>query len=454
MLNRAYGPPLGQPALTLARVPLIGGIPREVLADVQGADWSPDGRDLAIIREVQGHHRLEYPVGRVLYETDHALRNPRVSPKGDRVAFVDWTPEGFAVSVVDLRGSRKVLSGGWSIISKSLAWSPDGSEVWFTGDIYRLGSIGGQSPTLHAVTLKGRDRLVMSLPEFLNVHDISGDGRVLMAIGTMRSEVFCLRPGETHERNLSWHESSDLQGLSRDGQSLLIVENVEQAAYLRKTDGSPAVQLGEPAESLSPDARWAVAANRKPFAGRITLIPTGAGEPRVLDIPKIRVLDTSWFPDGERLLLRGAEEGRAARMWSIGLDGTPPRAITEEGMTCGQLISPDGKLIVCPGAKGATLLPVEGGEARPIRGWREDDRAYQWSPEGRFLYVGPSGPSSAKVSRLDLATGRREPWREITVADPTGVIAHIVPFITPDGRAYAYDVWRSLNDLYLVQGLK
>ncbi len=46
---------------TLARMPLGGGAPREVLEDVREADWSPDGEGLAIIREVDGKERLEYP---------------------------------------------------------------------------------------------------------------------------------------------------------------------------------------------------------------------------------------------------------------------------------------------------------------------------------------------------------------------------------------------------------
>src|SRR6185503_12479553 len=50
---------------TLARMPLAGGAPREVLQDVYYADWSPDGKSLAVVRSVDGRFRLEYPIGRV-----------------------------------------------------------------------------------------------------------------------------------------------------------------------------------------------------------------------------------------------------------------------------------------------------------------------------------------------------------------------------------------------------
>ena len=54
---------------TLARMPLVGGAPREVLESVQWADWSPDGAQFAVVRDVGGRNRLEYPIGKVLYES-------------------------------------------------------------------------------------------------------------------------------------------------------------------------------------------------------------------------------------------------------------------------------------------------------------------------------------------------------------------------------------------------
>ena len=45
---------------TLARVPLVGGAPREVMENVEWADWSPDGSTLAIVRQEQGRHRRSF----------------------------------------------------------------------------------------------------------------------------------------------------------------------------------------------------------------------------------------------------------------------------------------------------------------------------------------------------------------------------------------------------------
>jgi serine/threonine protein kinase len=74
---------------TLARMTLSGGAPREIQESVRQADWSPDGSELAIIREVGGKDRLEYPIGHVLREVSGSLSDLRFSPNGDRIAFFE-----------------------------------------------------------------------------------------------------------------------------------------------------------------------------------------------------------------------------------------------------------------------------------------------------------------------------------------------------------------------------
>ena len=245
---------------TLSRAPLASGAPRAMLEDVQSADWAPDGGSLTVIRNVGGRTRLEFPIGKPLYETGGWVSHPRVSPDGAVVAFVDHPlqgDDGGSISVVDATGKKRDLTKGWYSL-QGLAWASKGTEVWFTG------TKTGVARSLYAVSLAGAERLVARIPGTLTLHDVSSMGRVLLARETWRRELMGLRAGETRERNLSWQDYSYPAALSDDGETLLFDEEGEAGGYnyavfIRKTDGSPAVKLGPKlAVALSPDGKWVV----------------------------------------------------------------------------------------------------------------------------------------------------------------------------------------------------
>jgi len=155
------------PVGTLARVPLEGGAPREILENVLLADWTPDGRDLAVVREIAGSSRLEFPVGKVLYETNGLIQSIRFSPKGDRLAV----SVGGEVLLVDLSGKVTSLARARA---SNVAWRSDGSEVWFGA------TREGQKIAIRAVDLAGRVRVVRSETGGIFLHDVSKEGRVLV----------------------------------------------------------------------------------------------------------------------------------------------------------------------------------------------------------------------------------------------------------------------------------
>ncbi|MDL1951589.1 hypothetical protein FBQ97_17495, partial [Acidobacteria bacterium ACD] len=179
---------------TLARAPLAGRAPRELLEGVQDADWAPDGETLCVVRDVDGRNRLELPAGTVLYETEGWLSHPRVSPKGDLVAFMEhplrWDDRGF-VSVVDVAGKgKRVASQTWQSAG-GLAWGPDGREIWFTG------APEGAGRELHATTPDGKERVVLRVSGNLTLQDVSRDGRALVSDDKWRRRVFYAgAPGE------------------------------------------------------------------------------------------------------------------------------------------------------------------------------------------------------------------------------------------------------------------
>ena len=447
-----------QPGRTLARVPLGGGAPREVLENVDGADWGPDGSSLLVLRRSGPRVTIELPIGKVLYEAA-VIQSARVSPQGDRVAFTEHPFVGDHrgdVGVVDRAGKKTTLAAGWEDLG-GLAWSPDGREVWFAG------SMAGADRHLYAVTLSGQQRLVARVPGNLVLQDIAPDGRVLVSHGMVRPITLALAPGEAKERDLTWLDFSIAADLSADGKTLLFSEQgvaggPQYAVYARGTDGGPAVRLGKGnAQALSPDGQWALALDLTP-PHHLVLLPTGPGESRHLPRHSITSFQGAVFmPDGKAVLVVGAEPGRAPRSYIQDLAGGPPRPITPEGVfVFGNGISPDGRFVAGSTGTESRIYPLDGGEPRPIPGLRPGELPLRWASDGT-LYVRPPfgvGGLPMKIDRLDIATGRRQPWKELAPADLAGVTGVITIILTPDARSYAYTYISRLSNLYLVEGLK
>jgi eukaryotic-like serine/threonine-protein kinase len=443
---------------TLARMPLGGGAPREILEDIQWADWSPDGSQLAIVRDFNGRNRLEYPPGKVLYETGGWISHPRISRKGDMVAFIDHPIQGDSiggVAVVDLSGNKRSLSQSYGGGAVGLAWSPKGDEVWVTA------TLSGLDRSIFAVPLSGKERLVTRVPADLTLQDVMPDGRVLLARDSWRRGLIVRRAEDATERDFTWLDWSYPVTLSNDGQTLLFREEGEAggptyAVYLRKTDGSAAVRLGDGQSlALSPDGKWALAC-RGDTQTDLYLLPTGPGEPRQLNGHDIIHNAAQWFADGKRILIAGIEANHGLRLYVQDIDPDRLVAVTPEG-TNGSFfaLSPDGSRVAAVGPdEKAYLFPLPSGEPRPIKGLEPGEMPVKWSSDGRFLYIYKSGELPAKVYRVDIESGSRTLWKPLMPPDPAGVefVGPVLP--TPDGKSYVYGYRRLLSDLYLVEGLQ
>ncbi len=441
---------------TLAVAPLSGGAPREILENVEDADWAPDGKELAVIHQVAGRYRLELPIGKVLSDSVGWMSHPRVSPDGTLVAFFDH-PLRFdnrgTLIVVDRSGKKRMQSPEEDSES-GLAWAPDGKEVWYSAG---HGLSGGD---VFAIDLRGRRRVLYRATGDVTLLDVSRDGRTLLARQGNQREMRCLRPGETQERDLSWLDWTYPRDISPDGSVVLFDESgvgggPGYSAFMRKTDGSPAVRLGEGnGQALSPDGKLVISIPVTP-PYRIVLLPTGAGQPRRLG-GGVDVHLARWLPDGKRIVCEGHEAGRGTRLFVQDLAGGEPRAITPEGVRLfdGREISSDGRSIVAIGSdQKAYVYPLEGGEPKPVPGWVENDEMCGWTDDDRALLVYAHGELPAKVVRLDLATGKRQPFREVLPTDPAGVVTIVPILFSPDGRSYVYSYPRILSQLYVGEGL-
>jgi eukaryotic-like serine/threonine-protein kinase len=448
---------------TLARVPLSGGTPREVLDNVQDADWSADGDALAVVRYVPetSHWRLEYPVGKVLLDGIDWISHPKISRDGKWIAFADHENPGGddegAVAVIAADGSDngkdKKLATGWESL-EGILWSPAGDEIWFTS------SPNGSALNLRAVTLTGKQRTITNVPGGMWLEDIR-NGTVLMEAHQERIGIRGLAPGAKEEKELGWFGWSVVRDISRDGHKVLFEEEGDgggpnYTVYLRDTDGSPPVKIGEGLSgALSPDAKFAVTRSAK--GGPLNLVPTGAGEARVLTHDAVSYGTVRFLPDGKHLLASGIEKGHGARDYLIDVGSGDSKPITPEGIA-GVDLSPDGKSTVVLGPDRAWgVWPLEGGGFRPIPGLDVKYYVADWSPDGGSVYVASSHGDEEKIAhvlKVNVATGKMEPWKNFGAEAGAGLSEVGAPLFSHDGTAYAYVYIRSLSEAYVVTGLK
>ncbi|HEX4440595.1 MAG TPA: protein kinase [Thermoanaerobaculia bacterium] len=439
---------------TLARVPLAGGAPREVVENVQDADWSPDGKQLAVVNHAGARARLEYPVGTVMAESSGWIDQARISPDGRNIAFYDHPERGENAGrliILDVAKKRRT-EGPFVPGTAGLVWTRDG-DVLITGGPSRLLRV---SPS-------GKIRNTRGLGVGFVPEDLSRDGTLLAKHYNWRREMVGLAPAEDRERNLTWLDWSFPNTLSADGTTVLFDEQDrprgEYLCYVRRTDGSAAVLLGQAKGlDLSPDKRWALTTNTA--ADELTLIPTAAGSPKKIAKANLTYQLGEFFPDGKTILLWGNEPGRASRLYVQGVDEARPRPITREGFGLsavgGRAISPDGRAIGVRGIDGRVyIIPTDGStEPRLLPGAHVDEISWGWTEDGKSIYVAATGSMPLRIELCDVATGERRLWKEIVPPDPAGVLAIGPIYIAADGRSYIYSYRRQLDELFLIKGVQ
>jgi eukaryotic-like serine/threonine-protein kinase len=445
---------------TLARVPLSGGTPREVLDYVQDADWSPNGDAMAVVRYVpeNSHWRLEYPVGKVLFDSINWISNPKISPDGKWIAFADHENTGgddegsVAVIGADGKEKEKKLSSGWESM-EGILWSPAGDEIWFTS------ADNGAALNPRAVTLAGKIRPITNVPGGVWLQDMR-NGAALVVTHQQRIGIRGLAPAGKEEHELGWFGWSLVRDISRDGHKIVFEEEgngggPNYTVFLRDTDGSPPARIGEGnAEAISPDSKWVI--TRPAKGGPLFLVPTGAGESRQLTHDTVSYNGVRFLPDGKRLLASGIEAGHGRRDYLIDLSNGDSKPLTPEGVA-GLRLSPDGRTAAVLGPDGKWgVWPIDGGGGmRNIPGLDSSLRVTGWSTDGKSVYVSSSrSEQTAKVYRVDIATGKMEPWRTFGAGVGAGITETGAPMFSADGTAYAYVYVQILSNAYVVTGLK
>lgn len=445
---------------TLARVPLSGGTPREVLDNVGDADFAADGDNMAVVRYIpeNNHWRLEYPVGKVLLDTINWISHPKISPNGKWIAFADHeNPDGddegsLAVIAADGQGKERKLSSGWTSL-QGILWSPAGDEVWFTS------TNTGSASNPRAVSLSGKLRPITNVPGGMWLED-SRNNDVLTVTNHQRLGIRGKGPGAKEEVELGWFGWSELRDISRDGKKILFEEEGDgggpnYTVFLRDTDGSPPARIGTGvAGAISPDGKWVVTKPAK--GGPISLVPTGAGESRQLTHDNVSYQGARFMPDGKHLLTTGIEPGHGGRDYLVDLTTGDSKPITPEGIA-GREVSPDGKNIAVRGPDGKVgIWAIGEGKFQAIPGLPANYGLLSWTEDGGSVYVAPrkARAKSALVSRVDIHTGKMEPWKTFGEQTGAGVSSIVPPHLSADGNAYAYLYVRVLSEAYVVKGLR
>jgi len=439
---------------TLARVPLAGGMPREIADSVLRADFMPNGTDLAIVRYTNGKYRIEAPIGNLLYDTARPIASMRVGPDG-RIAFIEQITGKDMLTLID---NRKIdpIAAGWSHGTTGLVWHPNGNEIWLTG------TDTAAPPALYSVTLDGNMRLVHRLTGSMKLYDVSSAGRFLLTNGVWRAALEYQAPGDSVEHDVSWLDWSIAADLSPDGKTILFNETREgggdkQGIYIRRIDAPTPVRIGDGlGDGLSPDGRWVLCHN----GGKLVLLPTGTGEARELKVGGPFDYGAAWLPDSRRVVIGGNVDGKGYQLHLVDTLDETSKAITTDSVIGDAYrafaISPDGRFVAGITAQQTMALYSIDGSAptAPVAAAEKGEVPITFSADGTMLYVYRPTALPAQIVRITLATGAREPWKQFTPPDPGGVYKISPVFITPDARAYAYDALRTQSDLYVVEGLR
>ena len=442
---------------TLSEVPVSGGTPRPITERAYSADYGPDGTLQAVSHETASSACvLEFPIGKqVAQSTGGYFDHLRVSPDGKRIAFdehpVNGDDRGW-VSVVDRDGKVTKLTEEFSE-AQGLAWKSN-EEIWFTA------SRNSEAPHLMAVNMSGKQRELLSAPSMLRLQDIAADGRVLLSTEEELYTISVVDPTGKPTPHFEVYNGSIAYDISHDGTAVLIEEfgagsdSLYQAIY-RKTDGSAPVVLGKGASpTFSVDGKSA-SANLLTTPPALVIYPIGIGQTRTIPLPGLAVSRYSMvLPDNKHALVGGAPPNGPFHAYMVDLDDGSMHLWGPDGFIP-EAISPDGKRAAGLNVlSGQTIIyNLETKQATPLPPLGPKETMQGWTADGAALLLTDHDPTSAWVTRLDLATGKRTLLKKVESPDKAGAFeSHLM--VSDDGKAYAFEQSASRSTLWVVDGVK
>jgi serine/threonine protein kinase len=440
---------------TLARMYMTGGtVPREIASDVHGADWSPDGNALCVLHADQSGDKIDYPLGTTVYRVAMPawLSDVRISPKGDRIAFIVHPDRG------DDRGSVTVIDTAGAIIFNSANWSGIYGLVWKNNEELLVSALPQQEKTsrqLFAIDLHGTARMVMEVPGELTVYDIAANGSMLVTLNQRNIMLGAVTNGEQHD--LSWLDRSILDRFTADGSAILFHEGGQGggplgSTYLGRLDGSPALRLSEGyGVDISPDGKWVMTViPEKP--PRYRIVPTGPGEAwNVAAGGLSKVSPLGFRRDGKKLVWLANKDSEDARMYETDFAGQNARPIAPPGHVP-VVVSLNGRYEIRKANGSVVLWDHVRNAGEPITTIQPTDMVAGVADDGPWAFIAaPSSGHIFEIARLNVRTGARIQVAAIVMSDMTGVRGLNRLAVSPDGKTVAYSYTRHLSQLYFVE---
>lgn len=206
---------------------------------------------------------------------------------------------------------------------------------------------------------------------------------------------------------------------------------------------------------------------RGPFQPEQTfeVVPTGAGVARPLAMGDLEPIlsEGAWVPASdpgspEGIIIYARRNQEAVRLYYVPLDGSAPRAVTPADLPLASqfpTVSGDGRNVAVVTAEGVPVeFGMDGSGPRVLSGTRPGDLPLRYHRDGIHLFVQASGAIPLQLYRVNLQTGERTLWRELSPGDPAGVVSVDRVQMSDDGLVQVYSHRRHTAALEILEGLE
>jgi DNA-binding winged helix-turn-helix (wHTH) protein len=408
---------------------------------------------LFAVRRTDAATTVEFPLGQAVFRSEGWIDCARVSPNGDRLAFLNHPlqdDDGGQVVIADRNGAARLLTTEWNSI-EGLAWSPTGEEIWFTA------SKAGAARALYAVSRSGNLRPLARMPASLRLLDISRKGQALLALDDARTTLTTALQGKSTEIDSSNFDCSHVDDISLDGNRILFTEGGDgggphYSTYIYDQQSRRTTRVGSGRGlALSPDGASVLTIDP---IDRSTLVVTS-----MLDRSSRRISGlgfqyrwAKFMPKRDELLVGGGYPGgthMVARQSAYGGKPVPISAPYLDYVS----VSPDGNRLA--GMTSTCRLVVFNMQAGVAEKIAKPDRAVPvaWNRDSEELYAARIGGVETQIWRINVAKQESTVWKTIAPGDLSAFDGFASVVAAPGTGAYAYSTRMNFSRLYVVEGL-